>query len=238
MKLSVIVPVYNEERTLETLLEKVRSAPLPPGVEKEIIAVNDGSTDKTRELLDKYRKDPLFTVIHQPKNQGKASAVATGIKNARGEILIVQDADLEYDPAQYAQLIEPILKGQAKVVYGSRFRGSIKGMTFTNRAANVVATATFNFLYRTRLTDINTCYKVFHQDALKGIEITTTHFGFDTEVTCKVVNNGFVIHEIPIQYSARSKKEGKKIDWPKALTMYAQIFRFRAKQKHLASSVA
>ena len=174
----------------------------------------------------KTTHDPTIKVFHQI-NAGKTAALMNGIKHAIGDIILIQDADMEYDPAQYPQLLEPILSGQTQVVYGSRFLGTIEDMEPINRFANIVSNRTFSLLWGTRITDINTCYKVFARDAIAGIEITSSHFAFETEMTVKLLKKGIGIKEIPILYKARSRQQGKKIKWGTALQMYWPIIKYR-----------
>ena len=228
MKLSVIIPAYNEESTVDQLVEKVQAVALPAGLLKEIVIVNDGSKDKTADILSRFNGQPGIIIVHQ-ENQGKTAALLTGIKNATGDTFIIQDADLEYDPACYPELLEPILKKGAQVVYGSRFLGKIEGMEPINRMANGMSNATVNLLFGSRLTDINTCYKVFTRQAYEGIVINGGHFDMDTEMTVKFLKKGLFIHEVPIAYVARSRMAGKKIKWSTALTMYWQIIKYRFK---------
>ena len=227
MKFSVIIPVYNEESTIEHVIEKVNSVRLPGTVTEEIVIVNDGSTDRTRSILDKYSASPIIKVFHFETNQGKTAALAKGIECASGDVIIIQDADLEYNPDDYAKLLEPILQGRTDVVYGSRFKGSIKGMTLVNRLSNIFSNITFNLLYATRLSDINTCYKVFKKDVIKGIKIVSTNFTFETEITAKLVRRGVRILEVPINYEARSHHQGKKIRWDTAIQMYWGMIKYR-----------
>lgn len=228
MKLSIVIPVYNEEKTLDTLIGQVRAVTLKNNLEKEILIVNDGSTDNTAALLKKYEDNPQFRIFHQ-ENQGKTSALKRGIKESTGEIILIQDADLEYDPKDYPVLINPFFNNSdINVVYGSRFKGTIKNMRLINRLANVFSNISFNLLYPgAGLTDINTCFKVFRRDALKGLEITSSHFSFETEMSAKFINKGYRILEVPIDYVARSREEGKKISWSKAWQMYLGIFRYK-----------
>jgi glycosyltransferase involved in cell wall biosynthesis len=226
MRLSIIIPAYNEESTIGPLIDKIKSVILPNDLSKEIIVVNDGSNDKTASVLIPYVKQGEVNVFNQ-SNAGKTSALMRGIKEASGDIILIQDADLEYDPSQYPQLLKPILKGQSQVVYGSRFLGRIEGMEPINRIANIFSNWTFSFLWGVRITDINTCYKIFTRQALEGITITSQNFAFETEVTVKIFKKGITIKEIPIDYKARSHKEGKKIRWSTALQMFWPIIRYR-----------
>ena len=226
MKVSIIIPVYNEEATVHAIITKVRNAQMPQGLSKETIIVNDGSTDRTAEILKSFIGLDSIKIIHQ-NNQGKTGALLTGLRNATGDIFLIQDADLEYEPSQYAALLHPIVDGNAQVVYGSRFLGTIEGMAPINRWANQVSNWMVNLLFRTKITDINTCYKIFTRRALEGITIKGRHFDFDTEVTVKVLLKGLTIMEVPIQYVARSRGAGKKIKWSSALIMFWLIIKYR-----------
>jgi glycosyltransferase involved in cell wall biosynthesis len=226
MKLSVVIPAYNEEATIEQILEKVKSAPLPGGLTREIVVVNDGSKDRTAEILARFSGQPQMTIIHQ-SNQGKTAALLTGFKNATGDILLVQDADLEYDPHQYPKLLAPILEGRTEVVYGSRFLGRIEGMEPVNRWANEISNWTFRLLYGANITDINTCFKVFTRRAWEGMVITSRNFAFETEFTVKTLRRGHTIMEVPIDYTARPREAGKKIKWSTALEMFWPIVQYR-----------
>ena len=226
MKLSIIIPAYNEEATIEEIILKVQAAALPGGISKEIIIVDDGSKDKTADILNRFSGQPGIVIIHQ-SNQGKTGALLTGFKNASGDILLVQDADLEYDPHGYAQLLAPILDGSSEVVYGSRFLGHIEGMQLINRWANEISNRTFSFLYGVKITDINTCYKVFTRRAWEGMTIVSKNFAFETEVTVKFLGRGLTIKEVAINYKARSREAGKKIKWSTALEMFWPIIKYR-----------
>jgi len=226
MKISIVIPAYNEEATIEEIVEKVQAAPLPGGLTREIVIVNDGSKDRTKELLNRFEGQPNTIVIHQA-NQGKTGALLTGFKNATGDIILIQDADLEYDPDQYPKLLQPILDGTTQVVYGSRFLGNIEDMQPINRWANETSNRTFSFLYGHKITDINTCYKVFTRRAWEGMVITSKNFAFETEFTVKLLHRGFLIQEVAIDYTARSREAGKKIKWSTALEMFWPIIKYR-----------
>lgn len=226
MKLSVIIPAYNEEATIEAVILKVRAVPLPGGLSREIVIVNDGSKDRTPEILSRLSRQPEMTIVHQ-SNQGKTAALLTGFKNATGDILLIQDADLEYDPGQYAKLLQPILDGRTEVVYGSRFLGRIDAMEPVNRWANTVSNRTFRLLYGVAMTDINTGYKVFTRRVWEGMAITSRNFAFETEFTVKLLRRGYSIEEVAIDYTARSRREGKKIKWSTALEMFWPIIQYR-----------
>ena len=213
--LSVIPPVYNERRTLHEVLRRVHQVP----IEKEILAVDDCSTDGSRELLDELAAtDPRLRVIHQPRNRGKGAAVRAGIERASGQIILIQDADLEYDPAEYPRLLAPILEGKADVVYGSRFAGSTRRVTrFWHTQGNRFLTLLSNLATNLSLTDMETCYKAFRADMLKGLRLTSNRFGFEPEVTARVAQLKCQIYEVPISYRGRDYSEGKKINWKDAV---------------------
>jgi len=226
-KLSIIIPVYNEAPFISTVIEKVKSVKLPDNIIQEIIVINDASTDDTGKILEQYNSDSAIKIFHQEKNMGKSSAVRLGIEMSTGDIILIQDADLEYDPDDYPKLIEPIITHKSPVVYGSRFKGIIKRMRFINRIANIVSNITLNLLYNTEISDVNTGYKVFRRDVLSDIKLISKNFTFEAEITAKLLNRGYSIYEVPIGYTARSKKEGKKMGWLKALQMYCGIIRYR-----------
>jgi glycosyltransferase involved in cell wall biosynthesis len=210
LKLSIIIPVYNEARTVAALIDKVRALEL----DKEIIAVNDGSSDGTREALQPFeRPDSGVRVHHSPVNLGKGASVRIGFSYATGDIVTIQDADLELDPSEYHKLIVPIVEGTADVVYGSRFLGAGRKGTFTFYLANRGLAALTNVLYGAHLTDIETCYKVFRRDVLPQLQLRASRFEIEPELTAQVLKRGFRIMELPIGYQPRSRNEGKKISW-------------------------
>jgi len=231
MLLSVLMPVYNERATIELIIKRVQQAVLPAGVDKEIVIVNDGSTDGTREILEGYQGVAGLTVVHQ-SNQGKTGALLTAIRAAKGDVFIIQDADLEYNPDEYAALLAPIVAKEAEVVYGSRFLVKVKGAELINVAANKISNITLNCLYGTKVTDVNTCYKVFTRHAQEGITIKGKHFDMDTELTVKLLQKGLSIKEVPITYAPRSRSEGKKIKWSTALSMFWMIIKYRFAPKN------
>jgi len=227
MKLSVIIPFYNEEQTIAQVIAAVQSVTLPSGISKEIIVVDDGSQDGSAAAVKPFVLTGAVRLLLQTSNQGKTAAIRRGIQEATGDFIIIQDADLEYQPSQYPVLMQPLLAGQCDIVYGSRFKGTIQRMAPVNRWANVMSNLTFNVLFQTRLTDINTCFKLFRTADLCSISIESTQFAFETEVTAKLVKKGLKIIEVPIEYTARTVDQGKKINWSKALGMYAAIYKYR-----------
>ncbi|MFH1692108.1 MAG: glycosyltransferase family 2 protein [Candidatus Omnitrophota bacterium] len=222
MKLSIIMPIYNEEATLKHIIEKILSV----DIDKELIIVNDGSIDRSSQILDTIKNDSIKIIKHS-HNQGKGSAIKTGLSCVTGDIVVIQDADLEYDPADYIRLVEPIVAGEAKVVYGSRFL--IKGNSISKSyyAANRFLTFLTNLLHGSRLTDMETCYKVFCTDILKGLDLDSDGFEIEPELTIKALKKGYKIREVPIFYQARSYREGKKITWKDAIKTLLTIFRYK-----------
>jgi glycosyltransferase involved in cell wall biosynthesis len=225
MKLSVIIPVFNEKNTVLELLRRVEAVPL--SLEKEIIVVDDFSTDGTREILGGLRR-PDIRVLFHAKNMGKGSALRTGFSEATGDIVLIQDADLEYDPAEYPGLLAPILDDRADVVYGSRFQGGPhRVLFFWHSVGNRFLTALSNIVTNLNLTDMETCYKVFRGDVLRKLSLKSRRFGFEPEVTIKVAKLKCRIYEVPISYAGRNYSEGKKIGWKDGLAALFHIVRFR-----------
>jgi glycosyltransferase involved in cell wall biosynthesis len=222
--LSVLVPVYNERSTVEALLERVVRVP----VEKEILVVDDGSTDGTRELLDGLAGRLPIQVIHHERNRGKGFAIRTALARATGEIVLIQDADLEYDPQDYPRLIAPILSGETNVVYGSRYLGRQNALPFTHYKLAVLGLNLLaNVLYGTRLTDEATCYKVFRSSVIKPLELRCERFEFCPEITARVAKRGERIVEIPIAYQYRTRRQGKKIGWRDGIEAFLTLIRYR-----------
>ncbi len=211
MKVSIVVPVYNEFRTFPLVLARILQAPLPAGCCREIIVIDDGSTDGTGQILREQAAAGIVIAHQTGSNRGKGGAIRAGIALASGEIVLIQDGDLEYDPNDYARLVDPILRGEADIVYGSRFRGNPVGMLWKNRLANRILTAAANLLYGARITDEATAYKAFRMTVLRGLRLECRRFEFCPEVTAKVRRLGYRIREVPISYNARGIAEGKKI---------------------------
>jgi len=214
-KLSIVIPVYNAAKLAGKLIEAVLSAPLPDGLERELLVINDASTDNTAQVLSAFEADSRIRLFHQPVNRGKGAALRRGFVEACGEIILVQDADLEYDPREYPKLLEPILDGRADVVYGSRFAGSDahRVLYFWHMVGNRVITLLSNMATNMNFTDIETCYKAFRAEALSGIRLEEDRFGIEPEITAKFARKNLRMYEVGIGYSGRTYEEGKKINW-------------------------
>ncbi|MEK7389179.1 MAG: glycosyltransferase family 2 protein [Elusimicrobiota bacterium] len=222
--LSVLIPVYNEQATILELLRRVEAAPLP--VSKQIVVVDDGSTDGTRQLLASL--GARATVILHERNRGKAAALRTALAAATGDLILIQDADLEYDPSDYPALLGPLLDGRADVVYGSRFLGGPhRVLFFWHYFGNLVFTLLANVLYDINLTDMGTCYKAFLADKLKAIPLSSERFGIEAELTAKICKRRLRIYEVPISYSGRTYLEGKKITWKDGFSYLWCLLRYR-----------
>ncbi len=225
MKLSIIIPVYNEEKTILQVIQSVQQADI--GMEKQIIIVDDGSTDGTKECLQTVRDGNIQLYCHDV-NQGKGAAVRTGLSKVAGDLVVIQDADLEYDPADYPILMKPILDGKADVVYGSRFLGPHRAFLFVHFLGNKFLTLITNTLYDTILTDMETCYKMFRAEVFRDITIRSNRFDFEPEITAKVLKRGYRLFEVPITYSGRNIDEGKKIrPWRDGLRALWTLIKFR-----------
>lgn len=212
MKLSIVIPCYNELKTIESIVAAVKAAPV---AEKEIIVVDDYSTDGTRDLLKSKVASQVDKVVYHEVNQGKGAALRTGFQHATGDVVVVQDADLEYDPQEYPVLMEPILRGSADVVYGSRFMGgqAHRVVYFWHMLGNKFLTLMSNMFTNINLTDMETCYKMFRREVIQSIKIEEDRFGFEPEITAKVARGNYRIYEVGISYYGRTYAEGKKIGW-------------------------
>ncbi len=222
IKLSVIMPVYNEVKTVEDIIERVLSVP----VVYELIIVDDFSTDGTAGLLRNLSRDRVKVFFHE-KNMGKGAAVRTGLRNVSGNAAVIQDADLEYDPRDYAELIAPIREGAADVVFGSRFRGDHSGFHPLYKFGNQLLTFIANALYGSSLTDMETCYKMFRTSVLSGMELKADRFDFEPEITAKLIKKGTKIAEVPVSYRSRGFKEGKKITWKDGFAAVWTLVKYR-----------
>ena len=226
--MSVVVPVFNERSTVAEIIRRIRAVELPVAV--EVIAVDDGSDDGSDKVLAAL-EDSTVRVIRHGTNRGKGAAVRSGIEAARGDLVLVQDADLEYDPEDWPKLLAPMLRGKAKVVYGSRFTGERKNMFPSHWVGNRLLTAVTNVLYRSTLSDMETCYKLFDRSVLDGITIESDRFEFEPEITAKVLRRGHRIYEVPISYSGREISEGKKISWRDGFGALVTLVRFRLRRR-------
>ncbi len=247
MKLSVLIPCYNERETIREIVARVRAVDMrmrvrdgrfglpvaPDGtveltVEKEIVIVDDGSQDGTRDILPELAALPDVFVHYHERNRGKGAAVRTAIEHAAGDIMLVQDADLEYDPREYPALLQPIIEGRSQVVYGSRFLGGPrKAMLFWHMLGNKSLTLFTNILFDTILSDMETCYKVFTREVAQQLRLKSPGWGFDPEITAKILKRGYRIYEVPISYNGREYDEGKKISWRDGLTVMWTLLKYR-----------
>ncbi len=224
MKISVIIPAYNERKTIREIIDRVTAV----DVADEILVVDDGSTDGTREILKEYNKNGVVRVIHHPRNQGKGSAVRTGIEQVLGDLVIIQDADLEYDPREYKALLKPIEEGLAEVVYGSRFLGAARRPTmFWHMVANKLLTLMTNIFYDTILTDMETGYKVFKTGVVEDMKLKARSFDFEPEFTAKILKKKVRIFEVPITFNPRDYEEGKKIRIKDAFQAVWTLLKYR-----------
>jgi len=225
MKVSIVIPVYNEKTTIAEILRRVQAVKLKAA--KEIVVVDDYSTDGTREWLKRLARRPGLKVVFHDKNRGKGAALRTGFGQASGDIVLIQDADLEYDPREYPQLLEPILDGRADVVYGSRFlSGPHRVLFFWHSVGNKLLTTFSNIVSNLNLTDMETCYKVFRREVLRKIELRSERFGFEPEITIKLAKLRCRIYEVPVSYAGRDYSEGKKIGWKDGVAAIYHILRF------------
>ncbi len=225
-KLSVVVPVFNERNTLVEILRRMRAVELPDGIEREIIVVDDGSNDGTRDVLNQLGDSTVRVVMHEA-NLGKGAAVRTGFAHATGDYVLVQDADLEYDPEDWPKLLNPVLRGRARVVYGSRFTGERRNMLLLHWMGNRFLSMTTNVLYNTTLSDMETCYKLFDRDLVDKMKLQSNRFDIEAEITAKVLKRGIRIYEVPISYSGREFDEGKKITWRDGFSALWTLVKYR-----------
>lgn len=232
-KLSIIIPLYNEEKTIVKLLQRVIEVELPKDIQKEIIVIDDGSTDNSKLIVQNLKLKRVIRIFHE-RNLGKGAAVRTGIKNSTGDLIIIQDADLEYNPADYKKLLEPILRGRTKIVYGTRlsnyplkFWGKDKTVLPVHLIANRFLTGLVNFLFNSNLTDMETCYKLFSREVLNKVDLQSTGFEIEPEITIKALKLGYNIIEVPILTTPRGYEEGKKISFNDGIKAIWTIFRYR-----------
>jgi glycosyltransferase involved in cell wall biosynthesis len=221
--LTVLMPVYNEKHTVQEIVERVLGVPL----RVELIAVDDASTDGSREILQKLSREKGFRLLLQERNAGKGAAVRRGVAEARGDIIVIQDADLEYSPEEYPELIELIVKGKADAVYGSRFIGRHRCFLFTHYLANLFLNLVTNVLYNTTMTDMETCFKAVRADVLKALPLKSQRFGIEPEITAKLFKGGHRVYEVPITYEGRDYAEGKKITWRDGFPALWTLIKYR-----------
>jgi glycosyltransferase involved in cell wall biosynthesis len=221
--LSVVMPVFNERATIEEIISRVLRVP----IRIELIVVDDGSTDGTRDLLQTLQRERGFRLVLQPKNQGKGAALRRGFQDVTGDLVVIQDADLEYSPEEYPGLIELICQGRADVVYGSRFLGRHRVFLFTHYLGNRLLTLLTNVLYNTMLSDMETCYKVMRTEVLRSMTLKSNSFGIEPELTAKIFKRGYRVYEVPITYDGRSYDEGKKITWRDGVVALWVLLKYR-----------
>jgi glycosyltransferase involved in cell wall biosynthesis len=221
--LSVVMPVYNERNTIDEIIERVLAVPM----RVELIVVDDCSSDGTRDLLAELQRRHGFTLLLQDRNQGKGAAIRRGFAAVSGDIVVIQDADLEYSPEEFPELTELIASGRADVVYGSRFLGRHRVFLFTHYLGNRILTLLTNILYNTMLTDMETCYKVMRREVVDGLDLTSNGFGIEPEMTAKIFKRGYRVYEVPITYDGRSYEEGKKIGWKDGVVALWVLLRHR-----------
>lgn len=226
--ISIIVPVYNEEKTLPKIIDKISSVNIG-NLDKEIIIVNDASKDSSKEIiLDLVRKNKNIRYYEHQKNMGKGAALRTGFKHAKGDVITIQDGDLEYDPKDFAKLIKPILEENAEVVYGSRMLGHIRGFQIPSHYyGNLFLSFTTRALYGQKITDMETCYKMMKKDVLKSLNLKSNKFDIEPEITAKIIKKGYKIKEIPIDYNSRSFAQGKKITWKDGFQAMITLLKYR-----------
>jgi glycosyltransferase involved in cell wall biosynthesis len=220
---SVVMPVYNERETVEEIIRRVKCVPL----RTELIVVDDGSRDGTREILERMQRELRFKLILQERNQGKGAALRTGFKEVTGDLVVIQDADLEYSPEEYPELIELICQGRADVVYGSRFLGRHRVFMFSHYFGNRIVTTLANVLYNTMLTDMETCYKVMRAEIVRTLDLESNGFGIEPEITAKIFKRGYRVYEIPITYDGRGYEQGKKITWRDGFVALWVLLKYR-----------
>ncbi|MAH33639.1 glycosyl transferase [archaeon] len=227
-KLSIIIPVYDEEKTILDIIGKVKKVNLK-NIKKEIVIVDDFSTDNTRKILEKL-KDGSIKIFFHKKNQGKGTAIRTGLNHITGDIILIQDADSEYDPREYTKLLKPIIEDNKKVVYGTRLeyiKHNVKNMNRLHFIGNVFLTHTTNLLYNTKITDMETGYKVFKKEVIEKIRFKAKRFDFEPEITAKILKQGYKIYEVPITFKARKFNEGKKITWRDGIKALFYLIKYR-----------
>lgn len=220
------MPVYNERNTISYIINEVLNVDLGD-IEKELIIVDDGSTDGTEEILKELHKKRKFKLLYHNTNQGKGAAVRTALPHISGDLVIIQDADLEYDPREYLSLMRPILEDKADVVYGTRFLGPHRVLLFWHYVGNVLLNFTVNLLYNVNLSDFETCFKMFKSDVIKSLNLKAKRFDFEPEVTAKIIKKGYRLWEVPISYSGRGYEEGKKISWRDGIIAFFCLLKYR-----------